>query len=173
MQTVSVWVIPIAITLIITIGMIKKVPVFSEFIIGAKDGFENCIGLLPPLIGLLSAVSLLRQSGAMEMIEGLLAPITQKIGIPEAILPLVLLRPISGSGSIALLEDIFKSYGPDSAIGRMTAIMAGSTETTVYTVTVYLGAVGIKNARHVLPAAFIGDFVCTVTAIAIVNLSCI
>ena len=171
MQLITVWVVPVAVAVILIAGLVRGVPVFTEFIAGAKEGLESCVQLLPPLIGLLGAVTLLRQSGALELLGQSLQPLTARLGIPTELLPLILLRPVSGSGSIALLEDLFRSSGPDSLAGRIAAVMAGSTETTFYTVTVYFGAVGIRRTRQAIPAALMGDFACTVAAVAITQLT--
>jgi len=169
-QILSTWCVPAVIALILVVGLVRGVPVFSAFLLGAKEGLQTCLTLIPTLVGLLAAVNLLRESGMLNSTEQLLRPLTERLGLPSEILPLLLLRPISGSGSIALLEDLFRTAGVDSFAGRIGAIMAGSTETTFYTVSVYFGSVGIRKTKQALPAAMVGDIACTVAATAVAHL---
>ena len=171
MQAVSVWVIPTVITVLLVAGFLRGVPLFSAFLSGAKEGLQSCVALLPTLIGLLSAVTLLRESGLLPLAENLLRPISERLGVPGEILPLMLLRPVSGSGSIALLEDLFRTCGTESLAGRIGAIMAGATETTFYTVSVYFGAVGVRKTKQALPAAAVGDLACTAAAVAVAHMA--
>lgn len=158
MGNLSAYFVPFVVIIILIIGLVRRVPVFSEFIIGAKEGAKSCAAILPSLVGLITAVTMFKASGALDMLSAFLRPAAQWIGIPPEVIPLALLRPVSGGGSIALLENLIKTLGPDSFAGRMAAVMAGSTETTFYTITVYFGAVGIKKTRHALPAALCADF---------------
>lgn len=151
------WVIPITIFLIILFGIIRKAPLFDCFVDGAKEGLNATLSVLPSLIGLILAVSMLNASGAFDIFSAFIAPVANLLGIPKEVMPLALLRPISGSGSLAILTQIFQEYGPDSFIGRVASVMMGSTETTFYAITIYFGAIGIKKTRHAIPAALSAD----------------
>jgi spore maturation protein B len=153
----SVWAVPIFIALVLIAGTARRVPVFDEFLAGAGDGISTCVKVLPSLVALMTAVSMLRASGLLEILVGAVAPAAKFIGIPPEIVPLALLRPVSGSGSLAMLENIYSVYGADSLIGRVASVLQSSTETTFYTMTVYYGSVGIKRTRHTLVSAASGD----------------
>ena len=170
MKELSAWVVPVAVALILLFGLIRKVPVFSEFVAGAKEGAQNSVDILPSLVGLITAVTMLRASGAMELMEQGISVLTAHLGVPREIFPMILLRPISGSGSIALLDNVLKTYGPDSLPGRIASVMAASTETTFYTIAVYFGAVRVKKTRYALPAAMVADCTCTIVSILTVHL---
>ena len=170
MKEISAWVVPAVVALILLYGLIRRVPVFSEFAAGAGEGVRNSIEILPSLIGLITAVTMLRASGAIELLEQGIGAAAVRLGVPQEVLPMILLRPISGSGSIALLENLLKTCGPDSLPGRVASVMAASTETTFYTIAVYFGAVRIKKTRYALPAALTADVVCTVVSILSVHL---
>jgi len=167
---ISAWFVPVAVASVLLFGLIRRVPVFSEFVAGAKEGAKNSVEILPSLIGLITAVTMLRASGAMELLERGIGAVTTQLGIPQEVLPMALLRPISGSGSIALLENLLKTYGPDSLPGRIASVMAASTETTFYTIAVYFGAVRVKKTRYALPAALTADCACTIVSILTVHL---
>ncbi|QAT51340.1 spore maturation protein [Caproiciproducens sp. NJN-50] len=159
---------PAVVFCIILFGFIRKVPVFDTFVSGAKEGLRSTVSILPSLIGLIMAVSMLSASGALDLLSSLLAPVANWIGLPKQAMPLALIRPISGSGSTAVLFRIFQDYGPDSFIGRVSSVMSGSTETTFYAIAVYFGAVGIRKTRHTIPAALTADLtVCIVSALTV------
>lgn len=164
MESVGIYVVPISIILIIIFGLTKRVPLFDAFTIGAKEGISSTFAIAPSLIGLITAVAMLRASGFFELLSELLSPITNALGFPSEVLPLALMRPISGSGSFALLDDLFTRFSPDSFIGKVASVIAGSTETTFYAVAVYYGAVGIKKTGYTIPAALISDFAGVVLA---------
>lgn len=157
MKYISIFAMPLFIAIFITAGLIKRVGVYDCFTEGAKEGAESMLGIIAPLVGLMVAINMLRESGALELIARLLSPVLNFVGIPAEVLPLALLRPISGSASLAIVTDLFRISGPDSLAGRIASVMMGSTETTFYTIAVYFGAVGIKNTRHTLPAALSAD----------------
>lgn len=156
-KLLSVWAVPVFVSLVLIAGIARRVQVFDEFLTGAGDGLRTCIKVLPALVALMTAVSMLRASGLMELLVGGIAPAADLLGIPPEIIPLALLRPISGSGSLAMLENIFTTYGADSLAGQVASVLQSSTETTFYTITVYYGAVGVKRTRHTLAAAAGGD----------------
>ena len=152
-------IVPLLIALIIIYGLLKKVDVFEVFVEGAKDGLLVAFRILPVLVGLLTAIGMLRASGALDALTSLCAPLTRVLGVPEQVLPLALLKPVSGSGSLAVLENLLTQFSPDSYIGRVACVMQGSTETTFYTIAVYYGAVKTTRTRCTLPCALIGDAV--------------
>lgn len=147
--------IPLLFFSIICVGLVKKVPVFDTFIEGAKDGFKVVIDILPTLIGLMIAVGIVRSSGLLGFITVSLKPIADKIGFPAALLPITLMRTISASATTGLVLDLFKTYGPDSLVGRMASIMMGCTETVFYTMTIYFMSINIKKTRYTLFGALL------------------
>ncbi len=157
MTVISTFAIPLLIILFVAAGLIRRAGVYDCFIEGAKDGLQSTVGIIAPLIGLMVAIHMFRASGALELLGTCLAPVLNRFHIPADILPLALLRPISGSASTAIVTDIFQNIGPDSPAGKIASVMMGSTETTFYTIAVYFGAVGIKKSRHTLPAALMAD----------------
>lgn len=138
-------------------GIYKRVDVFEAFTEGARDNIKTAVGLLPTLVFLMLGVSMFRASGALEALTGLTAPFIEKIGFPADCLPLAILRPVSGSGALSILESILKEKGADSFSGQVASVLMGSTETTFYTIAVYFGATKIKKSRHALPSALAGD----------------
>ena len=140
-------------------ALYKRVDVFNAITTGAGEGLGTVIKIFPNLVCLLTAVYMLRASGAMEAFATLLAPVFDFLGIPAEMAPLMVVRPISGSGALAVGAEIIEAHGPDSLIGRTAAVMLGSTETTFYTIAVYFGAVGIQKTRYAIPAALLADMV--------------
>ena len=157
MEKVSSFILPSVTALIVIFGLFKGVTVFDCFVKGAADGLKSAGRLLPPLMGLVLGVSMLRQSGALAVITRALEPIARFTGIPADVLPLTVLSPISGSGSLTMFEQILKNFGPDSPEGRIASVIVGSTETTFYAVTVYYGSVWIKKSGCTVPAALLAD----------------
>lgn len=152
------YVMPAAVCIIIVFGLLRGVPVFDTFVVGAKEGIQSSISILPSLVGLIMAVTMLNASGALDLFSAFIAPAANAIGLPKQVMPLAILRPISGSGSLAVLTQIFTSNGPDSFVGRVASVMMGSTETTFYAIAVYYGSIGVKKTRHTIPAALSADF---------------
>lgn len=150
-------IIPAVMAAILLYGLFKKVDVFNVFIEGAKEGLKTSIGILPSLIALMTCVGMFKVSGGLDLLVYLLSPITDFLHIPREILPLALLRPISGSGALAIFEDTLRNFGPDSQIGRIASVLMGSTETTFYTIAVYFGALRIKRTRHTLLCSLSAD----------------
>ena len=159
MSSVTNYVIPVLISMIMIMGLVKDVNVFDTFIEGAKEGFQTSIKIQPALVALMAAVATFKASGALDILTHAISPVTNFIHVPEEVLPLALLRPISGSGSLAMLETILSQHGPDSFIGRVASVIQGSTETTFYTIAVYYGAIGIKNTRHTVFSSVSADLV--------------
>ncbi len=138
-------------------GMARKVDVYQAVISGAEEGLGVLIRVVPALVGLLTAVYMLRASGALELAAGALAPLLNAIGIPPETVALMLVRPVSGSAALGVGAELISTYGPDSQVGRTAAVMLGSTETTFYTIAVYFGAAGIVKTRYAVPAALCAD----------------
>ena len=151
--------IPFTIVFIVTYGIAEKVKVFDVFLEGANDGMKIIYRIFPTLLGLFLSINLLRESGVIDAITSLVKPLLVLAKIPSEILPLALLRPISGSASMAIATDIMTSYGADSVIGLIASTIMGSTETTLYTIALYTSAIKVKNTRFVLAAALLADFV--------------
>jgi len=150
-------VIPLLLSAVAVYGMGKRVDVYAALTHGAEEGLTVLLRIVPALVGLLTAVSMFRASGAMEFLSGLCAPVLGLLGIPPETTPLMLIRPVSGSGALAVASDLLTAHGPDSYIGRVAAVMLGSTETTFYTIAVYFGSAGIHRTRHTIPAALAAD----------------
>lgn len=149
--------IPLLMIIIAVFALAKKQDVYSALLDGGLDGLKLLLSIAPALVVLLTAVYMLRASGAIDLLTRLLAPVSRVFGIPAETLPLVLLRPFSGSAALAVGADLMAVYGVDSLIGRTAAVMLGSTETTFYTISVYFGAAGVKKTRYAIPAALIAD----------------
>ena len=156
-MTLSSFVIPVLLAGTALFALGRRVDVYAALTQGAGEGLKVTLHILPALVGLLTAVSMFRASGAMEYLTGLCAPLLRHLGIPEELMPLMLVRPISGNGALAVGSDLIRTYGPDSAVGRTAAVMLGSTETTFYTIAVYFSAAGIRRTRYTVPAALTAD----------------
>lgn len=157
-MNISDFAIPVLVGFVLLFGLVKKCEVYPAFTSGAEDGLKTAVKIIPQLVGLLVAIKVFNASGAMDFVAKLLSPVAKTIRFPKEALPFALLRPVSGSGSLAMATDLFGKYGADSFIGRVISVMMGSTETTFYTVAVYFGAVGVKNVRHTLLCALLADF---------------
>ncbi|WP_232696555.1 spore maturation protein [Brevibacillus daliensis] len=164
----SIWAIPCFIAFILTHGWWKKVPVYDTFVEGAKGGLVTTIRILPHLVAMMVAITLFRQSGALDLFLELIKPLLVFLHIPSEIVPLALLRPLSGTGSLAIATDIIAQYGPDSMIGRLASTMQGSTDTTFYVLTVYFGAVGIRNSMYALKVGLWSDLMGVVASLVVV-----
>ncbi len=147
--------IPLVLLAMLLCGVVRRVPMYDTFLEGAKSGLKTAVNILPCLAAILAAVALLTASGAMEALLSALSPVLTALGIPEGALPVLLMRPFSGSASLAVLEKTLTSYGPDSPEGRVASTMMGSSETIFYTASIYLAAAGVKRARHAVPAALL------------------
>jgi len=156
-MNLSSFVIPVLLAAVAAYGMGRRVDVYAALTRGAEDGLSVLIRIIPALVGLLTAVSMFRASGAMEWLSTLFAPALAQLGIPSELMPLMLIRPVSGSGALAVASDIIATRGADSYAGRVAAVMLGSTETTFYTIAVYFGSAGITKTRHTIPAALTAD----------------
>ncbi len=156
--------------LIIVYALFKRVKIYDAFLEGAKEGLNTVITIFPPILAILFSINMFKASGAMDILSKLISPLTSFIGLPSEMVPFAILRPISGSGSLALATDLFKEYGTDSFVGRAVSTLMGSTETTFYTLSVYFGATKVKNIRHSLKCALIADFIGIILSIWVVRL---
>lgn len=170
MMKLSDFIIPAVVGFVLLYGLIKGVDVFKEFIAGAKEGFSTSVSIIPSLVALLTCVGMLKASGAIDILTSALAPLAVRIAFPKELIPLALLRPISGSGALVIFEDILKNFGPDSQIGRIASVLMGSTETTFYTIAVYFGAVGITKTRHAAVSSVTADIVGFLLSAVAVNI---
>lgn len=146
---------------------VKKINVFDVFVKGAKQGFETSISIVPYLIAMIVAIGMLRASGFFELLNTVLAPILNKIGMPSELLPLALVRPFSGSAATGVMAELIHEHGGDAFISKTAATMMGSTETTFYVIAVYFGAVGVKRTRHAIPAGLLADLAGIIASLAI------
>ena len=169
-QIFSTVAIPFLIVVFISYGAIKKVKVYDEFVEGAKEGFNIAVRIIPYLVAMLMAIGIFRAGGAMDWLIYILKPVTNLIGMPAEALPMALMRPLSGSGSLGIMTEIMSVHGPDSFIGILTSTFFGSTETTFYVLAVYFGAINIRNTRHAVPAGLIADVAGILGAVFIVRL---
>ena len=157
MELLFTMVVPLTIAGVAMYGLGRGVDVYDALVQGAGGGLEVMLRILPALVGLMTAVAMLRASGALELAAEVLAPLLDRVGLPAQLLPLMLVRPISGSAALGVGAELIQTYGPDSQLGRTAAVMLGSTETTFYTIAVYFGAVGITRTRYAVPAALCAD----------------
>ena len=164
------WLIPLLVAGLLLAGLRSGVRVYESMIAGAREGLELVVRIVPYLVVILVAVAMFRASGALDLLIGLLDPITSAVGFPAGALPMALLRPLSGSGAFAVMAEILAAEGPDSFVGLLASTLQGSTETTFYVLTVYCGAAGIREVRHALPACLIGDLAGAIGATAACHL---
>lgn len=170
LNSISVLIMPTIAVLIVLNGLFKKTPVFDLFTEGAKNGFYTSVKILPTLVGLIVAVSMLRASGFFDITEDFFSPILERLGFPTQLVPMALVRPVSGSAALATLQDIITTHKPDSFIGRCASVMMGSSETTFYTLTVYFGSVGITKTRYTVKAALLADLAGIILSVVFVKL---
>lgn len=167
---ISLWMIPVMIGFILIYATMKKVSTYEEFVDGGKEGIQIAFSIVPYLLGMLVAISIFRASGAMDFFIDLLRPLMQMAGVPADIVPLALIRPISGTAALGMTSDLIATHGPDSFIGRLASTMQGSTDTTFYVLTVYFGAVGIRKMGDALKVGLLADLVGIIAAIVFVTL---
>ena len=151
---------PLIVTLTALIMVFSKKTSVDDFLLGTHSGISTCFSLLPTLIMLVVSVSMLSASGFIDILSGLFEPLFAKLGVPSEALPLILIRPFSGSGSNAVLAEMFEKYGADSLASRFASVLIGSSDTVIYVISVYFSAVGVKKTRHAIPAAFITMLFC-------------
>lgn len=168
---ISRWAIPFLLFFIPVLAYIRKVPVYESFVTGAEEGFKTGVRILPYLIAMLVSIRVFVDSGALDILSEILQPIFLKVGLdPEltAIIPLAVMRPLSGSGAVGVATQLINQYGPDSMIGRLASTLQGSTDTTFFVLTVYFGSVGIKKYRYALKLGLLADLIGLVASIWIV-----
>lgn len=171
LDALSYWVLPLVVMVTVVVGLIKKVKVFDCFMQGAAKGLRTVYELLPSITGLVVAVTMLKASGALTILADVFSPIAQKLNIPSQVIPMALISPVSGGGSMTFFEQVLKEHGPDSFLGQVASVLMGSTDTTLYAVTVYYSAVGISKTRHTLYAGLIADLTCFLLASFFVRLT--
>lgn len=157
MELLFTMIVPLTIAGVAMYGLGRGVDVYDALVQGAGGGLEVMLRIFPALVGLMTAVAMLRASGVLELAAEVLAPLLDRVGLPAQLLPLMLVRPISGSAALGVGAELIQTYGPDSQLGRTAAVMLGSTETTFYTIAVYFGSAGIYKTRHTVPAALAAD----------------
>lgn len=162
--------IPVIVVIIIVYGIYKKVDIFDTFLVGVKEGMRTSVNLFPTIFAMILAINVLVGSGVIDNISSLLSVFFEKIGFPVEVLPLAILRPISGSSSLAILSDILSRYDPDSFIGRVASVMQGSTDTTIYIISMYFGSVGIRKGRYALVVGLLADLVSVVLSVMMVKM---
>ena len=167
---ISIWIIPVMLLIILLVALYQRLPAYELFVEGGKEGIEIAFSLLPFLVGMIVAITILRSSGALDAFISLLTPILALLNIPPEIVPLALLRPISGTAALSLTAELTNTYGPDSFIGRLAATMQGSTDTTLYILTIYFGAVGVTKMRYALKVGLLADLVGIMMAIVITSI---
>lgn len=169
-EQLSVWAIPAILLIVPVIGYVRRVKVYEAFIEGAGEGFHTAIRILPCLVAMLIAISIFRASGAMDACVAWLKPLLTVLGVPPDLVPLAIMRPLSGSGSLGLATELLNTYGPDSLIGRIASTVLASTDTTFYVLTVYFGAIGLSNPRYAVLVGLSGDIASFLASVYICQL---
>lgn len=163
------YILPAIFITVLGYALFKKIKIFDVFLIGAKKGANSCFNILPTLVGLVVAISMMRASGVLDFLADLLSPVLSALHFPTEVLPLALLKPVSGSGAIAMIKDIFQNAGVDSESGKLASVMLGSSETTFYALAVYYGATKVKNTRYTVFAAVVADVVGIIASVILCN----
>jgi len=169
LATLSIWAIPVLLAGIPLYALTRKVKVYPAFLEGAKEGFQVAVRIIPPLVAVLVALGMLRASGALDGLARAVGPVAGWLGLPPSVLPMVLIRPLSGGAALGVVGDVLRSDGPDGYAGRLVSVMAGSTETTFYVLAVYMGSVGITRYRQALPAGLLADLAGFTAAVVVVR----
>ncbi len=169
-QSASSWIVALLLAGIPLLALVRGVKVYPAFLDGARSGFETAVRIIPALVAVFVMIAMLRASGAMDAAAGALAPLTDALGIPPSVLPLALVRPLSGGAAQGVVAELLKTEGPDSWAGRLASVMAGSTETTFYVIAVYMGAAGISRPRHAIAAGLVADLAGFTAAVVVCRL---
>ncbi|GEN31846.1 spore maturation protein B [Cerasibacillus quisquiliarum] len=167
--SISFTIIPLFILVVLTAAIWQKLPAYELFVEGGKEGVTLAISLLPFLLGMLVAITVLRSSGALDAFIQFITPLLSCLGFPAEIVPLGFIRPVSGTASLAMMTELIQTYGPDSFIGRLASTMQGSTDTTLYILTIYFGAVGIKRMRYALKVGLLADLIGIIASVIVVS----
>lgn len=170
LNLISLWALPVILIFILTFGLVKKVPLYEEFTDGAKEGFKVAVKIIPYLVAIIVGVSMLRASGAIDMLAHFMAPLLNKFNVPADVLPLMIVRSLSGSGALGIFSDIANHLGPDAYATKLAAVMVGSSETTFYVLAVYFGSVGISKIRYALIVGLLADLIGIIAAVWVCNL---
>lgn len=168
--TISNMILPMMVVVVIIYGLLKEIPIYDVFIEGAKEGLELSVTIIPYLLGMVVAINIFVSSDFLSIISNLLGDIFYNIGFPIEIFPMALVRPISGTASLAILNDILTNYHPDSFVGRVASTLQGSTDTTLYVLTLYFGSIGIKKGRYALTVGLIADFFGIIASVLVCSL---
>jgi spore maturation protein SpmB len=158
-EVLSSWLLPVLMALIVVFGLGRRVRVYEAFVRGAREGFEIAVMIIPFLVAILVSIGMFRASGMLDIMLGVVAPVTNLVGFPAEALPMALIRPLSGSGALGVMTETMKVHGPDSFVGFLVSVINGSTETTFYVLAVYLGSVQVRAARHTVAACLAADVV--------------
>ena len=164
------YIIPLMIVVVLAAALFRKQPVYEQFTDGAADGLQMLVRIVPPVIAVVTAVYMMRASGLLDWFLDFISPVTNFIGIPSEVMPLAIIRPLSGSGAMGVFADILNQYGADSDIGKIASIICGSTETTFYCLCVYFSMTRVKNNLKVIPCALIGDLTGIIVGVLTVKL---
>lgn len=164
------YLIPIIVIIILIYGLYKKVDIFDTFLLGVKEGLKSSINLFPAIFAMIIAINLLTNSGFILDLSNTLKPLFNKISFPVEVLSLAILRPISGSASLSMLSEILNNYGPDSFIGRIASVMQGSTDTTIYIISLYFASIGVKKIKYSLIVGLLSDLISIILSVVIVTL---
>ena len=167
---ISVFILPSIIFVILLLGLVKKIPIYEEFVEGAKDGFKVSVSIIPYLVAIIVGVAMFRASGGVEIISNVIGGFLSKCSIPVEVLPIMITRSLSGSATLGIFSDIANTFGPDCYITKLAAIMVGSSETTFYVLAVYFGSVGIKKLRYAVLTGIIADVTGIVLAVLVARL---
>ena len=159
MTAFSNFIIPVTVAGILAFGLYKKVDIFGVFLEGAKEGLKTAANIAPALIALMTCIGMLKVSGTLDILVWVFSPLARLLALPQEVLPLAILRPISGSGALVIFNDLLDTYGPDSFVGRVASVIEGSSETTFYTIAVYFGAVKVSKTKYTLSASLAADLV--------------
>jgi len=170
LNTVSLWILPVLIITILTVGLIKKIPVYEEFTDGAKDGFKVAVNIIPYLVAIIVGISMFRASGAVEMLANFFAPLLNKFHVPADTIPLMVVRSLSGSGALGVFSDIANKLGPESYATKLAAVMVGSSETTFYVLAVYFGAIKVSKLRYAVLVGLLADLIGIISAVWVCHL---
>lgn len=169
MNLISIWLLPVIIMLILTMGLYKKISIYEVFTDGAKDGFKVAVNIIPYLVAIIVGISMFRASGIIEMIQNACGNFLSAMNIPADVIPLMIVRSLSGSAALGVFSDVANNLGPDDYATKLSAVMVGSSETTFYVLAVYFGAVGISKMRYALLVGLLADFIGIVAAVAVCN----
>ncbi len=166
---VSVWILPILLIFILTVALFKKVPIYESFVEGAKDGFSVSVNIIPYLVAIIVGISMLRASGFIDSCGNLISGFLNSVNVPVDVLPVMIVRSLSGSAALGIFSDIANNFGPDSYATKLAAIIVGSSETTFYVLAVYFGSVGISKVRYAMITGILADIIGIVAAVAVAH----